>query len=594
MRFDRTVLALGALFAHVAAAQPPDVAPLSPQDVTTQVTRMVVFSIPFEAPATTYPRPTEVQLHVSEDEGRTWRLQARVDPARGSFSFRAPRDGTYWFAVRTLDETGVVHPTGPYRPELRVVVDTVAPKTILTAWREPDGRVRARWQIVEGLPKPDGIRLSYNTGSADENWRPIDVPPQAATDDEAPLTGETNWLPEIDAETLFVRAEIVDRAGNATVIEQEILDSKPEQAETIAAAAPTTTATAEPEDVAAPPPSAQAWPAEVAQTPSSAAPVDVAPSQPGNNAPLDSAPSTPQPGGGTFDLTMSGAPGPRGDIAVEELPEPTPSASSTGPTPQYSTSATNTPAALANAPIDQSSSVTANNATPGAETLPESSGTKAAFASLPRGVQPRMVRSRQFELAYDVEAVGPSGVSHIELWGTRDGGRNWLNFGAPADFRNPLQVTVEGEGLYGFRLVVHSASGLGGLPPRAGDLPDVWVGVDLTEPTARLTAVEQGAAERAGELSISWDVSDTMLAERPISLSFSSQPDGPWSTIASGLPNTGAYVWRLDNRVPDVIFVRLEARDEAGNVARVDHGRPISIYRQRPAARVIDVRPIVP
>ena len=74
---------------------------------------------------------------------------------------------------------------------------------------------------------------------------------------------------------------------------------------------------------------------------------------------------------------------------------------------------------------------------------------------------------------------------------------------------------------------------------------------------------------------------------RPISLSFSASAGGPWTPIASGLENTGSYRWRLDSRVPDPIYLRLEVRDEAGNVgtfetAEAGLARPPSPRRPHP------------
>ena len=155
-----------------------------------------------------------------------------------------------------------------------------------------------------------------------------------------------------------------------------------------------------------------------------------------------------------------------------------------------------------------------------------------------------------------------------------------------------MLVTVEREGIYGFCIVAQSNSGLGGLPPRSGDLPEVWIGVDMTKPDARLGEIQFGLEEHVGEMTIPWTVTDLMLTERPISLAYGDRRDGPWIPIASGIDNTGRYVWRLDNSVPDRISLRLEARDEAGNVTVVVSDEPIAIDRLRPQGRIRNVRPV--
>ena len=119
---------------------------------------------------------------------------------------------------------------------------------------------------------------------------------------------------------------------------------------------------------------------------------------------------------------------------------------------------------------------------------------------LPPGERLRMVNSTTFELDYDVELVGRSGIAKVELWMTRDGGRTWQSIGLDNDNRSPFRTTVDGEGVYGYRMTVQSGNGLGGRPPQSGDLPEVWIGVDLTRPSARLISAEAGSGDREGRL----------------------------------------------------------------------------------------------
>jgi len=203
-----------------------------------------------------------------------------------------------------------------------------------------------------------------------------------------------------------------------------------------------------------------------------------------------------------------------------------------------------------------------------------------------------MVNQRIFELLYDVASVGPSGVSQVEVWGTRDGGRTWRSFTLDNDNRSPVLVTVDEEGIYGFRVVGTSGAGLGDRPPQSGDPPEVVIGVDLSKPAARITATEQGTGLESGKLIISWQAGDAMLAARPVSLLFSESPGGPWTSIASGLENTGRYAWPIDNRLPQGIYLRLEVRDEAGNVGVFETSRSLVLDRLRPSVRIRDVRPL--
>jgi hypothetical protein len=203
-----------------------------------------------------------------------------------------------------------------------------------------------------------------------------------------------------------------------------------------------------------------------------------------------------------------------------------------------------------------------------------------------------VVNTLQFELEYDVESVGPSGIARVELWGTRDGGRTWTSFGRDNDKQSPFLVRVPEEGIYGFSIAVQSGVGLGDEPPRPGSPAQVWIGVDLTKPLARILSAEQVPGSGPGQLVIRWQAEDWMLAARPIGLYYSPSREGPWSPIATGLANTGQYAWALDRRAPEQLFLRLEARDEAGNVGIFETPLPVSIDQRRPQGRIRQVRPV--
>jgi hypothetical protein len=211
---------------------------------------------------------------------------------------------------------------------------------------------------------------------------------------------------------------------------------------------------------------------------------------------------------------------------------------------------------------------------------------------IPPGERPRMINTRTFELDYELETVGPSGVSRVALWGTSDGGRNWRLFALDDDNRSPISVTVDEEGIYGFRIVATSGAGLAQDIPKSGDLPAILIGVDLTKPSARIVSAELGKGKDEGHLFIAWEASDNLLTERPVTLSYSQNPAGPWTTIATGLENTGRYDWTIDSRAPALIYLRLEVRDEAGNLAVQDSKDPLALDQLRPSVKIREVRPV--
>ena len=54
----------------------------------------------------------------------------------------------------------------------------------------------------------------------------------------------------------------------------------------------------------------------------------------------------------------------------------------------------------------------------------------------------------------------------------------------------------------------------------------------------------------------------------------------------SGLANSGKYLWPIDSRVPQQIYLRLEVRDEAGNVGEHQLIDPINIEGLTPRGRI--------
>jgi hypothetical protein len=202
-----------------------------------------------------------------------------------------------------------------------------------------------------------------------------------------------------------------------------------------------------------------------------------------------------------------------------------------------------------------------------------------------------LTNSRRFSLDYDVQTVGPEGLEAVELWGTTDGGRTWTKWGADPDKASPFDVEVNHEAIYGFRIVIVGKNGLATSTPQPGDSADIWVGIDLTRPQARLTGASYGQGEAAGKLDIRWEASDSNLGSRPITLSIGDRSDGAFTPIAAGLPNTGQYFWEYDPRSPRQIFLRLEVRDEAANIAIDQLTEPIKVEGLEPKGQIRGFNP---
>jgi hypothetical protein len=193
-----------------------------------------------------------------------------------------------------------------------------------------------------------------------------------------------------------------------------------------------------------------------------------------------------------------------------------------------------------------------------------------------------MVNSRSFEVGYDLDTAGPTGSVRVELWGTRDTGQTWRSYGVDQDARSPILATVEGEGTYGFRIVVSSDRNLAGKPPRPQQPPEILVSVDLTAPVARILSAERAANKSNGRITVRWNATDARLAQGPISLYYAIDQGESWKPVAADLENNGQYEWLAPRNLPDRIHLRLEVRDEAGNMGVWETSEPMVLSDERP------------
>jgi hypothetical protein len=217
----------------------------------------------------------------------------------------------------------------------------------------------------------------------------------------------------------------------------------------------------------------------------------------------------------------------------------------------------------------------------------------------------QMIRKRQLTIDYEVTKFGASGIKSVELYVTRDDGRNWklaaaednINVPLPPDWRGvppalkrSLIVELQADGLYGFYLVVRSGAGLGKPPPQNGiDPPQLRVEVDTTAPKADLFEPRPHPTRRDC-LILNWTATDNKLGPTPITLQWAERPDGEWQSIGSGeLPNTGEYVWQVPPNIPPHVFLRLLVRDLAGNESVAQTGQPVLVDLSEPEVKPLQI-----
>jgi hypothetical protein len=139
-------------------------------------------------------------------------------------------------------------------------------------------------------------------------------------------------------------------------------------------------------------------------------------------------------------------------------------------------------------------------------------------------------------------------------------------------------------------MVVRSVAGLGRAAPLPGEAPELRLEVDTTPPVIYLYPVEADP-RRKDTLVLLWSVTDRNLAPAPITLQWAEQPGGPWQTIAAGLtnntgPQTGRHLWQMPAKLPYRVYLRLEARDQAGNVGWAETPEPVLVDLVEPEIRI--------
>jgi hypothetical protein len=199
------------------------------------------------------------------------------------------------------------------------------------------------------------------------------------------------------------------------------------------------------------------------------------------------------------------------------------------------------------------------------------------------------VRSKTFKLNYkcDNKSIGPSGVKRVEVWITRDTSQ-WNRFRDNAPPEGPFEITVPTAGRYGFTLRPINGVGRGPEAPVPRQLPHVWIEVDESAPQVVLGSIAVGEGKDIGFITVTWHATDKWFRARPITISYSSSPEGPWTAIQAELENTGTC--RLSTRgLPFEFYVQVKAIDEAGNEGYAMSKEAVKVDLQIPKVVDIDV-----
>jgi hypothetical protein len=541
------------------------------------------FDIPFDVSANGR-QPKEVQLEFSVDGGAQWQFFSRQPISRDkrskrAFTFVAKSDGTYLFRLTTMDEAGNPFPSNDQ--PMAIVVDSKQPVGEMEINLDAEGRLVATFAAMDANLKAESLRLEYLPENT-QVWIPVEI--QLTENQPTQARGQAVWDIAPNIRRIVVRLVGADQAGNpfeiirspevprtATNLNGMQLASQRQNGFTPSSTAQQRVAQfpkSSPKPIfnqfvtSAQPPTSQstgaAGQSQLQLFPS----IGEAQNQSNSTAPVQA--SQPSNGGG---------------YVLQQLPT----------VPQGRPASTQAPMVIDDRQFDgvKPNSLRVDN--PPSDT----SAIRAddSLAANP-GVEPYYSDSKTFSLDYALDEETISAVSAVELWGTVDGGKTWEHWDNDPDRASPFDIQVEEEGVFGFRMVIVNSNGLSGSPPRSGEEPDVWVNVDTQLPAARIISALYGKGQEAGSLVIEFACQDNLFGDRPISLYFSENPQGPWTTIAAGLPNTGRYKWRADPNMPRKIYLKIEAVDRAGNVGAHVGDIPVDVQGLAPRGRFQGFRPI--
>ncbi|MFM7150382.1 MAG: hypothetical protein ACKO23_11110 [Gemmataceae bacterium] len=200
--------------------------------------------------------------------------------------------------------------------------------------------------------------------------------------------------------------------------------------------------------------------------------------------------------------------------------------------------------------------------------------------------QTRMANSRRIKLNFEIKDVGPSGLAGVDLWITSNG-KAWKKLEAPVQ-AEPYVLEVDEDGKYGFTLIARNGLGQSQPAPVAGDQPQTWVIVDTKQPEARwleATAIKNGQGH---QVDLAWKVDDTNLGSRPVTLHYAESEQGPWKMMGLDFEAQGRHTWQAPQGLRK-LHVKLEARDQAGNVITSIWPQPLFVAESTPSIKIVQV-----
>jgi subtilisin family serine protease len=110
---------------------------------------------------------------------------------------------------------------------------------------------------------------------------------------------------------------------------------------------------------------------------------------------------------------------------------------------------------------------------------------------------------------------------------------------------------------------------------------------DMSDPLCTVTSPNGGEVEVIGSpINLTWTASDAYLGVTGVDLELSRDNGGTWSTIATGVANSGSFPWTVTGPTTNNALLRVTARDAANN-AGVDVSNSVWAIVDSPVAVVV-------
>ena len=158
-----------------------------------------------------------------------------------------------------------------------------------------------------------------------------------------------------------------------------------------------------------------------------------------------------------------------------------------------------------------------------------------------------------------------------------------------------IEYTVAKDGLYGFIVIPENGAGNKDADPRPDAPAQFLIEVDTEKPYVKVLAARVvGAGVRGPKVEIEWEAKDNNLWPEPIVLEYAeNRAAADWKSVHPDrprLPNTGRFVWEVEDKNLWKVTVRARALDMASLEGQDVYGKEIVIDLEVPKATIDKVQ----